>query len=170
MKKTNKSILIAIVSLILLTGLATSCATVTSEDIAADIESGITESGVEDVTIKVTEEGVQLIDEGLIFPPDSAELIDATAAELDKLAMVIAKYNNKQILILGHTADIGDKASQIELSTARATAVAEYLLSKEALKEGHYTVEGKGGEMPFSDDTSKEGLAKNRRVEIIILN
>jgi flagellar motor protein MotB len=63
---------------------------------------------------------------------------------------------------LQSNADIGDKTEQIELSTARATGVAEYLLSKDALTEGHYTVEGKGGEIPFSNDKSKEGITKNR--------
>ncbi|MBI9103786.1 MAG: hypothetical protein JEY99_15325 [Spirochaetales bacterium] len=61
MKKTNKSTLITIFTLILLTELATSCVTMTSEEIANDIETGIATSGVEDVTIEVTDMGVEIV-------------------------------------------------------------------------------------------------------------
>ena len=83
--------------------------------------------------------------------------------------LLLKGYETKKILIQGHTADVGDKKSQLELSLKRAQAVADYFVRKGVLKASQLVTEGKGGTMPVAPNDTDENRAKNRRVEITLL-
>ena len=102
----------------------------------------------------------------LKFKPDSAELVPESAVGLEDLAKIINR-KKLQIEIVGHTADVGDRASQYELSWKRAEAVKEELLSL-GVKEKRLTTKGYGGLKPMADNSTPEGRARNRRVEFLI--
>jgi len=78
-------------------------------------------------------------------------------------------YESKKLLIQGHTADVGDKKSQQELSLKRAKAVGDYFVRKGVVKAPQLVIEGKGGSVPLAKNDTDEGRAKNRRVEITLL-
>ncbi len=89
-------------------------------------------------------------------------------AKLDDLAGKVKGINLEVIIAVGHTdSDAGDAHNQ-KLSVSRAEAVKAYLVSKGIEKNRVYT-EGKGEKQPVADNKTKEGKAKNRRVEIEVV-
>ena len=69
---------------------------------------------------------------------------------------------------MGHTDSVGSDAYNQKLSVRRAEAVKAYLVNKGVDKARVYT-EGKGESQPVADNKTKEGRAKNRRVEIEVV-
>ena len=102
----------------------------------------------------------------LKFKPDSAELVQGSEEGLKELAGIINR-KRLNIEIVGHTADVGDRASQYELSWKRAEAVKNVLISL-GVKEKRLSTKGYGGVKPLADNDTAEGRAKNRRVEFLI--
>jgi OOP family OmpA-OmpF porin len=89
-------------------------------------------------------------------------------AKLDDLTGKVKAINLEVIIAVGHTdSDAGDAYNQA-LSVKRAEAVKAYLVSKGIEKNRVYT-EGKGEKQPVADNKTKEGKAKNRRVEIEVV-
>ena len=72
------------------------------------------------------------------------------------------------IIAVGHTDSVGSDVYNQKLSVKRAEAVTAYLVSKGIEKNRVYT-EGKGEKQPVADNKTKEGQAKNRRVEIEVV-
>lgn len=89
-------------------------------------------------------------------------------AKLDDLVGKIKDVNLEVIIAVGHTDSIGTDAYNQKLSVARAEAVKAYLVSKGVEKNRVYT-EGKGEKQPVADNKTREGRAKNRRVEIEVV-
>jgi len=73
------------------------------------------------------------------------------------------------VLISGHTALAGTATARQKLSVERARAVAEALIRLGARAPEAITVTGFGAEKPVADNSTAEGMARNRRVEITIL-
>jgi outer membrane protein OmpA-like peptidoglycan-associated protein len=57
----------------------------------------------------------------------------------------------------------------MQLSLDRATAVGEYLLSRNVRTADRMVIRGYGAERPIADNSTEEGMRRNRRVEIILL-
>ncbi len=89
-------------------------------------------------------------------------------AKLDDLVGKVKSINLEVIIAVGHTDSIGSDASNQKLSVSRAEAVKAYLVTKGIEKNRVYT-EGKGEKQPVADNKTKEGQAKNRRVEIEVV-
>ena len=89
-------------------------------------------------------------------------------AKLDDLVSKIRGINLEVIIAVGHTDSIGSVAYNQRLSVRRAEAVKAYLVSKGIERNRVYT-EGKGKSQPVADNRTKEGRAKNRRVEIEVV-
>ncbi len=89
-------------------------------------------------------------------------------AKLDDLVGKVKDINLEVVIAVGHTDSVGSDASNQKLSVRRAEAVKAYLVSKGIEKNRVYT-EGKGEKQPVADNKTKEGRAKNRRVEIEVV-
>jgi OmpA-OmpF porin, OOP family len=89
-------------------------------------------------------------------------------AKLDDLVGKIKGINLEVIIAVGHTDSDASDAYNQALSVRRAEAVKAYLTSKGVEKNRVYT-EGKGEKQPVADNKTKEGKAKNRRVEIEVV-
>ena len=89
-------------------------------------------------------------------------------AKLDDLVSKTAGVNLEVIIAVGHTDSDGSPAMNQKLSVARAESVKTYLVSKGIEANRVYT-EGKGEKSPVADNKTKEGKAKNRRVEIEVV-
>ncbi|OEF86461.1 hypothetical protein A142_11015 [Vibrio splendidus 12E03] len=94
--------------------------------------------------------------DSLIFQPNEG---------LDSLVRALGQYAVGGISITGHTDSSGAEAYNQALSELRAQAVADYLIENGVASE-RLTVIGMGESQPVADNHSKEGRAKNRRVEI----
>jgi OOP family OmpA-OmpF porin len=102
------------------------------------------------------------------FDFDKSVLKPAGKAKLDDLVAKVKGINLEVIIAVGHTDSIGSDAYNQKLSVRRAEAVKAYLVSKGIEKNRIYT-EGKGEKQPVADNKTKEGRAKNRRVEIEVV-
>jgi OOP family OmpA-OmpF porin len=89
-------------------------------------------------------------------------------AKLDDLVGKVKGINLEVIIAVGHTDTDGSDAYNQKLSVSRSEAVKAYLVSKGIEKNRVYT-EGKGEKQPVADNKTKEGKAKNRRVEIEVV-
>ena len=102
------------------------------------------------------------------FDFDKSVLKPEGKAKLDDLTGKVKDINLEVIIAVGHTDSTGADAYNQKLSVARAEAVKAYLVSKGIEKNRVYT-EGKGEKAPVADNKTKEGQAKNRRVEIEVV-
>ena len=102
------------------------------------------------------------------FDFDKAVLKPAGKAELDKLVSKLNGVNLEVIVAVGHTDSVGSDAYNQKLSIRRSEAVKAYLVSKGIEKNRIYT-EGKGEKQPVASNKTKDGRAKNRRVEIEVV-
>ena len=102
------------------------------------------------------------------FDFDKAVLKPEGRAKLDDLVNKIRGVNLEVIIAVGHTDSVGSDAYNQKLSVRRAEAVKAYLVSKGIERNRVYT-EGKGEKQPVADNRTKEGRAKNRRVEIEVV-
>jgi OOP family OmpA-OmpF porin len=89
-------------------------------------------------------------------------------AKLDDLVDKIKAINLEVIIAVGHTDAVGSDEYNQKLSMRRSNAVKAYLINKGVDKTRIYT-EGKGEKQPVADNSTKEGRAKNRRVEIEVV-
>ncbi|CAB5708854.1 Outer membrane porin F precursor [Delftia tsuruhatensis] len=102
------------------------------------------------------------------FDFDKSVLKPEGKAKLDDLASKVKGINLEVVIAVGHTDSVGSDAYNQKLSVRRAEAVKAYLVSKGIEKNRVYT-EGKGEKQPIADNKTKEGRAKNRRVEIEVV-
>ncbi len=102
------------------------------------------------------------------FDFDKSVVKPAGKAKLDDLVSKVKGINLEVIIAVGHTDSIGSDAYNQKLSVRRAEAVKAYLVSKGIEKNRIYT-EGKGEKQPVASNKTKEGRAKNRRVEIEVV-
>ena len=102
------------------------------------------------------------------FDFDKSVLKPEGKAKLDDLTDKIKAINLEVIIAVGHTDAVGSDDYNQKLSMRRSQAVIAYLVSKGVDKSRVYT-EGKGEKQPVADNKTKEGRAKNRRVEIEVV-
>jgi len=102
------------------------------------------------------------------FDFDKSVLKPEGRAKLDDLVSKIRDVNLEVIIAVGHTDSIGSDSYNQRLSVRRAEAVKAYLVTKGIERNRVYT-EGKGEKQPVADNRTKEGRAKNRRVEIEVV-
>jgi outer membrane protein OmpA-like peptidoglycan-associated protein len=101
------------------------------------------------------------------FPSNSFVLQPVSRIELDKLIQLLGENFTMHVQISGYTDNTGDAAKNITLSTNRAKAVAEYLVSK-GIDAKRLTWKGYGAAKPIAGNDTEEGKAKNRRTEFTI--
>ncbi len=102
------------------------------------------------------------------FDFDKSVIKPEGKAKLDDLVGKVKDINLEVIIAVGHTDSVGSDAYNQKLSVRRSEAVKAYLVSKGIEKNRVYT-EGKGEKQPVADNKTKEGQAKNRRVEIEVV-
>jgi outer membrane protein OmpA-like peptidoglycan-associated protein len=137
------------------------------EEIAKDIAEEIAD--IPDASVRISDEGIVISLENIQFSADSAVLRPGERPKLDKIAEILMKYPDRDILVGGHTALAGSAEGRLQLSQERAASVAEYFLSKNVRSPDRVVIRGYGAERPVADNRTSEGMAKNRRVEITLL-
>lgn len=103
----------------------------------------------------------------VLFDFDSASLRGESRDKLDTIAGLLkSRYPDREIIIEGHTDNVGGRDYNQRLSKDRARAVAEYLKPRAGADKLSYR--GFGADRPIAGNDTKEERQKNRRVEIII--
>ena len=131
---------------------------------AAEIEQDLQGASVERVG-----EGIKItFNSGLLFDVNKATLRDSSKAELTKLAQILNKYPDTNILVEGHTDNTGSEEYNLELSRQRAQSVENYLASLN-VDPTRFTIMGYGESQPVATNDTAEGRQQNRRVDLAIM-
>lgn len=121
----------------------------------------------EGVDADIDKRGIVVRMGDLLFNFDSYELRKDTEEKLRDIAEILKKkYPDREIIVEGHTDNVGQRGYNYSLSEKRAKKVSEYLKSK--LGHDKFSYKGFGQDQPLTDNSTAEGRSKNRRVEIII--
>lgn len=147
-----------------------------SEELAEKMEDAFEESMMDDkVDVSFTGDYVTLTLNGaFLFDSGRADIKSDAIPVLNKIGVLLTKYADSDIEIEGHTDSVPLNGGRYEnndvLSSYRALAVFNYLKENAALDPGVMKHSGRGEYIPLTDNTTPEGRAKNRRVEIKIYN
>ena len=147
-----------------------------SEAMAENIQIAMEEAKVEnDIELNYTSQYVQLTLQGaILFDSGSVDIKKDAYPILDKVGSILETFAGGTIEIEGHTDNVpmsGDKYSNNdELSSGRALSVFNYLMEYTTLDPALVKHSGRGEYVPIADNSTPEGRAKNRRVEIRIYN
>ena len=147
-----------------------------SEQLAEMVEEALEEKNLDkEIDITFTAQYVQLTLNGaILFDSGSVELKEDAIPVLNQVGIILQKYSSGKIEIEGHTDTVpmsGAKYSNNdELSAGRALSVFYYLKDNTTLSPTSIKHSGMGEYMPIADNSTEEGRAKNRRVEIRIYN
>ena len=139
------------------------------EQLITDIIEEIAKLDISDVTVTAVEEGISLSLENIQFYADTNIMLPGEQSKLDIIAEILLRYPDRDILVSGHAAPLGSKDYLMKLSQDRARAVADYLLLKKVRAPDRIVIRGYGAERPIADNSTEEGMQRNRRVEITIL-
>lgn len=116
-------------------------------------------------------EGINVVfDEssGVYFDTNKYNINSASSTTLNKLAGIFKEYPDTNILVEGHTDNTGADDYNMTLSKQRAQAVTSFL-SGQGISTGRFTTNWYGENQPKYDNSTVEGRAKNRRVELAIV-
>ena len=105
--------------------------------------------------------------QGILFATGKAELQPESRPVLKEIAATLKEHADLKILIEGHTDNVGSAASNLTLSDARAAAVKAALVTDFGIAGDRITTTGLGDTKPSVPNTTPEGRAQNRRVEVV---
>jgi OOP family OmpA-OmpF porin len=103
---------------------------------------------------------------GVTFAAGQAVMMGASEAVLGDVLAVLSAHPDWRLRIEGHTDNVGDRAANLKLSTARAAAVAAWLTGK-GVAAGRLAIAGLGDTQPIADNATDDGRARNRRIVLI---
>jgi OOP family OmpA-OmpF porin len=101
-----------------------------------------------------------------LFDFDKSVIKKKYYSKLDEIAVMIKKDPKLKVEVQGHTDSVGSDKYNMGLSMRRANAVRDYLIKKGGIAADRLTAVGFGESKPIAPNTTKEGRAKNRRVEL----
>ncbi len=109
------------------------------------------------------------MEEKLLFKTGSSSIDKRGKEAIIKLGKILEKNTNTEILIEGHTDNVGPDKYNWKLSTERALSVVDILTKNTKIKPERITASGRGMHRPVADNSSDAGKQKNRRIEIILV-
>jgi len=123
---------------------------------------------LEGATVQRVEEGIAVsFDSGLLFDFDSSALRPEARENLEKLAEIMNRDDNTNLMIVGHTDSVGNEDYNQLLSERRAQSAARYLM-KQNIDYSRISTEGRGETEPIADNSTEAGQQENRRIEVAI--
>ena len=125
-------------------------------------------NSISNITYENTSSGIKLTIQNLQFKPNSSELLPGEEERLNQIASALKQAPSSMFLVEGHTASTGNLSGEKKLSVERAYAIAKELI-KRGIGSEKFLCKGSGSSKPIASNDTPEGMAKNRRVEITIL-
>lgn len=147
-----------------------------SEQMAEQIEQQIEAGGLQNqVEVDFNAEYVKLTLNGaILFDSAKANIREDAQPLIAKIGTILENYDSNVIEIEGHTDNVPIHSSKYEnnnvLSMYRALSVADFIRDNTTLDPALIKSSGRGEYVPVADNTTEEGRARNRRVEIKVYN
>lgn len=147
-----------------------------SEKMAEEVEKQLTQLEIGDqVEVDSNAEFVRMTLNGaLLFDTGKSEIREDALPLVTKISQILQNYDSNMIDIEGHTDNVPIHNEKYDnndiLSSYRAHSVKDYVLSQTTLEAGKIHATGCGEYTPIADNSTPEGRARNRRVEVKIYN
>ena len=148
-----------------------------SAELAEKIEKALEEGEIDNmVSLNYTSQYVELTIQGsILFDSGKTDIKEDAIPVIDKVGQILESYAGGTIDIEGHKDNVpmsggGKYANNDELSSGRALSVFYYLTENTTLDPSKIVHTGRGQYDPIADNSTDEGRARNRRVEIKIYN
>jgi chemotaxis protein MotB len=144
-------------------------------NLLADLHNTLaTEQQAGVVSVSVDQRGVIIaLDDKLCFRPGQADIESAAVPMFAKVAQILGDRGNR-LLLEGHTDSMPIHNAQFrsnwELSTARSIAVMELMQAKANIPAQRFLIGGSADNAPVSTNSTEQGRAHNRRVEIVVID
>lgn len=123
---------------------------------------------IKGATVARVGEGIEVtFASGLLFAFDSDSILPEAGTNLRELAASLQKYPDSQLLIVGHTDNVGDGSYNQRLSERRSNSAAAYLAAQ-GVARTRLAASGKGESEPVTTNDTDVGRQQNRRVEVAI--
>ncbi|MBM3423815.1 MAG: OmpA family protein [Chlorobi bacterium] len=123
---------------------------------------------VEGATVERVGEGIRVVfDSGILFSTGSSTINATSRYNIEKLAGILNRYDDTNVVIEGHTDSVGSDESNQVLSENRAQSVAS-LLRAYGVSGNRLTPVGYGETRPVASNETESGRRLNRRVEVLI--
>ncbi len=124
---------------------------------------------VEGADVTQTGEGIIVkFDSGILFDFNQSTLKASAKENIKNLVNTLNKESGTDILVIGHTDNVGSLSANQTVSEARAAAVKSFAVGQ-GLSASRVTTQGKNFSEPIGDNNTEAGRAENRRVEIVIV-
>lgn len=124
---------------------------------------------LENLQLRETESGVVVTLGDVLFATGQAQLVEGGRSSLEEVVDLLQTEPDKKIRVEGHTDSRGDSDANLKLSEQRAQAVREALISL-GVASDRITATGMGEDFPISSNEDEAGRARNRRVDVILLD
>lgn len=124
---------------------------------------------LENLQLRQTESGVVVTLGDVLFSSGEAQLVEGGRSSLEEVVDLLQTEPDKKIRVEGHTDSLGDAAANLLLSQQRAQSVLEALVSL-GVSSDRITATGMGEDFPIASNDDEEGRARNRRVDVILLD
>jgi outer membrane protein OmpA-like peptidoglycan-associated protein len=119
-------------------------------------------------TVQRVGEGIVVtFDSGLLFAFDSDAIRGATRSNLNELARSLNKYRDSELLIVGHTDNVGRDSYNQDLSERRSASARRYLVTR-GVSSLRVSARGVGESEPIASNETDAGRQENRRIEVAI--
>lgn len=148
-----------------------------SQELAEEIQEAIEEGEIEnEVFLNYTSQYVELTIQGsILFNSGKVDIKEDAIPVIDKVGQILEAYAGGTIEIEGHTDNVpmsggGKYSNNDELSSGRALSIFNYFVENTNLDPSKLLHTGRGEYDPIADNSTDEGRARNRRVEIKIYN
>ena len=124
---------------------------------------------LENLQLRQTESGVVVTLGDVLFASGQVQLVEGGLASLEEVVDLLQTEPEKKIRVEGHTDSRGDAEANLQLSDQRANAVMEALISL-GVAADRVSALGMGEDFPIASNDDEEGRARNRRVDVILLD
>lgn len=104
---------------------------------------------------------------GIYFDTGKADVKPESDAALKEIAKLLQQNSTLKLHVVGHTDNVGQLSSNLDLSHRRADAVVQVLSTKYSIAAARMDAQGVGPLAPVASNDSEPGRAKNRRVELV---
>ncbi len=124
---------------------------------------------LENLQLRQTESGVVVTLGDVLFATGQAQLVEGGRSSLEEVVDLLQTEPDKKIRVEGHTDSSGEADDNLQLSEQRAQAVRDALISLGVASE-RITASGMGEDFPIASNEDEAGRARNRRVDVILLD
>ena len=135
----------------------------------AAVKAAQLQQQLDELNAKPTDRGMVLTLGDVLFTSGQADLKAGATTNLNKLAMFLTNYPDRNVTIEGYTDSVGSDDYNTGLSQRRADSVKAFLTGQ-GVGSTRLTAAGKGESNPVAGNDSAAGRQQNRRVEVIISN